>query len=498
MSEASSPPQPPATPTGCLLVDQSGRPAITVTRYTGDPAAALQPMALGDTARQTILALLRAAPGMVLAANAGGGAAYTLRFAPHVAAQLAGGQASLMSAIDGGVRTIAVNGQGRIVAHGTLVPLTGISPALAALGIWQALAVITAQQYLVDIQRQLRQITGAVAALRQWHEDREIGQIESSYDYLERTKDLLLSGPVFDVERGAIIGQLEQIEREAGGVIAARRQSLARTIEQTSTQPLGGTAWWSVEHNVNQMIQHVRSAAADLQVIEMGLGLQATAAYTQGALLGRSRKSADLLRAASAGAKEAREQWRTLATTIYGRIREITSVSDVRRVSRNLQALVALEVDAATALVVPKLSSLESAANSTQARELAESPEQAPPLQIIVQTLPDGTIAAFHQQTADTLPDLPTAPDLSALIAIRKLQGTSGLTLARWEDLRQASEQFQLRDGTSVHSFTNVAGFRHIFLVAPSGVCLFGGFVPPTHATALKKAITEIRNLLGV
>ncbi len=155
------------TPVGATLVDSAGRPAITITPYTGDPAAALQPITLGDEARQTILAVLRAAPGVAMAVSVGGGSTYALRFAPHVAAQLASGQASLMSAVNGGVRAIAVNGQGRIVAHGTLVPLTGVSPALAALGIWQALAVITAQHYLVDIQRQLRQIASAVAALRQ-------------------------------------------------------------------------------------------------------------------------------------------------------------------------------------------------------------------------------------------------------------------------------------------------------------------------------------------
>jgi hypothetical protein len=246
-----------------------------------------------------------------------------------------------------------------------------------------------------------------------------------------------------------------------------------------------------------QVIPHVRSAAADLQMLGLGLGLQAAAAQTQGALLGRSRKGADLLKAVGTGSQDARGQWRALATAMHGRIREIDSVSDVRRVSRNLHALVAMEVDVATALFVPWLSALEGSANSAQARELAESSDQSPTLHLVVQALPDGDIAAFRPQAADTPPDPPAVPDLSSLVAARQLRETRGLVLASWNDLRQASERFRLRDGTSVRDFTNLAGFRHIFLVAPSGMCLFGGFVPPTHASALRQTLAAIRSTLG-
>jgi len=486
------------TPVGATLVDSAGRPAITITPYVADPAAALQPIDLGDEARHAILAVLRAAPGLALAAQTGAGGAYALRFAPHVAAQFAGGQASLMRAIDGGVRAIAVNGQGRIVAHGALVPLTGVSPALAALGVWHALAVITAQHYLVDIQRQLRQIAGAVAALRQWHEDREIGQIVSDHAYLERTRDLLLGGPLRDVERGAIIGQMEQIERQAGVIVAARRQSLARAADQARILPLGSHFWWEVERNTDRMLQFIRSAAADLQMLGLGLSLQATAAQTQGALLGRSRKGADLLKAVGTGTQDARAQWRALATTVHGRCSEIGSVSDGRHILRNLRSLVALEVDAATAHIIPGLLALDSASSAAQARDASESSGQNPPLQMIVRALPGGDIAAFQLQSAAPPPATPAAPDCSALAAARQLQATSGLALASWDDLRHAREQFCLRDGTSVRAFTNLAGFRHVFLVAPSGACLFGGFVPPTHATALRQTLAEIRAALGV
>ncbi|MEI7769356.1 MAG: hypothetical protein WCI67_05175 [Chloroflexales bacterium] len=499
MSDSPSPDDLAMTPAGALLVNRAGRPAITITRYAGDPAARLQPILLGDEARQMILALLRAAPGVALAANAAVTCgAYALRFAPHVTAQLAGGQATLMHAIDGGVRAIAVNGQGKIVAHGTLLPLAGVSPAVAALGVWQALAVITAQHYLADIQLQLRQIAGAVAALRQWHEDRELGQIVSDHAYLERTRDLLLGGPIHEAERGAIIGQLDHIERQAGLIVAARRQSFARAAAQARALPLGSPIWWQVERSADELLQHIRSAVSDLQMLGLGLGLQAAAAQAQGMLLGRSRKGADLLCAVSVGAREASAAWRDLATTLHGRIREIDSVSDLRRVSRNLQALVSLEVDAATALIAPGLGALAAASEAAQARAMASPVGQSPPLQIIVRALPDGGIAAFQlQQPADVPPEAPAAPDLSALAAARQLQGTSGLALASWDDLRQAGERFRLRDGTSVRDFTNLAGFCHVFLIAPSGTCLFGGFVPPTHTGALRQTLAEMRAHLG-
>lgn len=477
------------TPVGATLVDSAGRPAITITPYTGDPAAALQPIALGDEARQTILAVLRAAPGVALAVSVGGGGTYALRFAPHVAAQLASGQASLMSAVNGGVRAIAVNGQGRIVAHGTLVPLTGVSPALAALGVWQALAVITAQHYLVDIQRQLRQIASAVAALRQWHEDRELGQIVSDHAYLERTRDLLLNAPLRDVERGAIIGQLDQIERQAGVIVAARQQSLARAAEQARTLPLGSPFWWEVERNAGQLTTLIHNAATDMQMTGLALGLQAAVAQTQSALLGRTRKGADLLATVVTSARNVRTQWDAIATTVHARIPEIASVSDLRRVARNLQSLAALEIDAASALLVPAFVSLETAD--------AQPQSQPPPLQIAVQPTPDGDVRAYLVGKADAPPPPPTPPDLATHRAVRRLSAVSGITLANFDDLPHARERFRLSDDTSVLDFTNFVGFHHVYLVDPSGKCRFGGFVPPTHATYLRQALAEIRTSAG-
>jgi hypothetical protein len=90
-----------------------------------------------------------------------------------------------MQAVEGGARAIAVDAQGSILAHGTLVPLSGLNPVLAAAALWQVAAMATAQHYLVAMQQQLARIEAAINELRDWLEDREVAGLVTSARYLQ-------------------------------------------------------------------------------------------------------------------------------------------------------------------------------------------------------------------------------------------------------------------------------------------------------------------------
>lgn len=193
--------------------------------------------------------------------------------------------------------------------------------------------------------------------------------------------------------------------------------------------------------------------------------------------------------AVATSAHDARTQWGAIATSVHARLPEISSVSDLRRIARNLQSLVALEVDAASALVVPAIIGLEKANEQTQTQPTA--------IQIAVQAMPDDDIRAYMVGGSGTPLVLRPPPDLATHRAAHRLREVSGIALANFDDLPQARERFRLSDGASIREFTNFAGFRHVYLVTSSGTCVFGSFVPPTHATYLQQALAEIRAAVG-
>jgi len=60
-----------------------------------------------------------------------------------------------MESLDGGIRAIAVDGKNVIQGAGSLNLATGIKLTASVMAVWQVLAIVTAQAFLIDINKQL-------------------------------------------------------------------------------------------------------------------------------------------------------------------------------------------------------------------------------------------------------------------------------------------------------------------------------------------------------
>lgn len=245
-----SPDQPASGNTFKLMIGDLDTPFAEVTRYDHALPAQLRPVQLDPSVVTAIRALLQSLPSVAGVGAQAAATTYTLTFAPAVAAQLQMGTATLMPALNGGMRAIAVDASGRILGNGTLVAAQGLSSATSAIMIWQVLALITAQYYLHDMQQQMHAIKNTIKDLENTLLAKELALLVSHERYLQRTVNMVQRGAVRELDLDAISGQLEHMERECDQVQELMRQLMERQgprIEKTLTSEL---FQWEVRNNI--------------------------------------------------------------------------------------------------------------------------------------------------------------------------------------------------------------------------------------------------------
>ena len=166
------------------------RSDITLAPYATTATEQLRTMQLVPSQIAALTALLKALPLAIQAIPLLRGT-YMLSFTPEIASKITAGAATLMeSSARDGVRAIAVNAQGQIIGHGTLVAAQGVQIATAVAGVWQVLAIVTAQHYLPDIQQRLTRIESHIQELRQWIETDEKAKLITSLKLLQQFMDI--------------------------------------------------------------------------------------------------------------------------------------------------------------------------------------------------------------------------------------------------------------------------------------------------------------------
>lgn len=89
------------------------------------------------------------------------------------------------------------------------------------------------------------------------------------------------------------------------------------------------------------------------------------------------------------------------------------------------------------------------------------------------------------------------APSTLMTEAIRLLNATKGMTRAHRRDFQEATTAFELKDGSSVRLWTNMAFVPHVFLADAEGDCHFGGYVGILDSGALEATLATIRHRLS-
>ncbi len=283
---------PPVPPPTKLVVGDVHHPLIEIERYQPDRIESFDELPLALEHKMALGALLQHAPALALSTAATVTNTYVLRFAPAVSAQLATGSLTLMHSLEGGVRAVAVNSSGKIVAHGTLVSTAALNPAAAALAAWQVMAMVTAQHYLHDLQQRLARIETGIADIKQWLEAHDIATLASNLRYIQSVGDLFQGRLVSEADMPVLrrkVEQLETIDRECGRVFTAFQMATRQAYDTFRTMRLGDTFTWNVEQNstaaLHTIADYERYARASLMAIVVraaGAELRSTLPLSQG------------------------------------------------------------------------------------------------------------------------------------------------------------------------------------------------------------------------
>ncbi|MGK7887750.1 MAG: alpha/beta fold hydrolase [Leptolyngbyaceae cyanobacterium] len=103
-------------------------------------------------------------------------------------------------------------------------------------------------------------------------------------------------------------------------------------------------------------------------------------------------------------------------------------------------------------------------------------------------------IAQFWQQPRIADPE----PDTPSQRLIQRLRQVPGITDAHYRDAVKGSTLATLEDGTTLRTWSNLVGVKHVFAVSGSGECLYAGFVGWPHRSALDTTLGEmIRSEIG-
>ena len=163
---------------------------------------------------------------------------YTLTFKPEIAKGIADGSLKIMESLDGGIRAVAVDGNNIMRGGGSLNPAMGLKSMAGVMAVWQVLAIVTAQKFLADINKQLEKIHKNLEEIKNFLENQQDAKLIGSLKYLQDIHDTLSSQSFDNVEFGAFLNQLEAIERECNEIMFSLERQMEKVHVDFKKQPL--------------------------------------------------------------------------------------------------------------------------------------------------------------------------------------------------------------------------------------------------------------------
>jgi Skp family chaperone for outer membrane proteins len=472
-------------------------------RGTAEQAAWTEPVTLDKAQLQTLSAVIQHAPTLALNAANLLTRTYVLRFSPEVTAQLAAGTARIMPWGEGGIRAIAVNQSGTIIGQGALIPVSAMRVATMTVVAWQALAIITAQHYLADIQDRLAAIETRLNKIQRWLEDREIATLQQNFAHLESYRDVLQRRQLTDDDIhtfGRKIEHIDQIERECGQVQKTFGLSMKRCVARFEALPIAAPYWGTVKKQVGSAVELINEYEGYACAFLFAIMAQAAAMAIRG-ILPQSPADHDLgiqrLHDVQEELRAWRQDSRQFIETIRQRAEEARARTDVRDSLRNERSRLKGAADVLQARLTraydPGWQSLQQVAQQLNASRQ--------PLTLLVELNEQGQIVhvARPQQPQSAITDATErnttgSAELIACI-IERLRRVSGMTDANWDDVVRSSKVLVFSNGINVSTWTNPARVVHVFVSDRQGACRYAGFVGWIHTKGLQKAIKEIQQL---
>ena len=228
--------EPPAS----VIIGDADNPLLKLSVDAASDADRRSRIELDSEQKTALSGLLAQAPALVQSGYVALNSTYRLSFSPDVLSKMA----KVMEAQGGqGLRAIALDQQGNIIGNGILNPANGMRALAATTAVWQAMAIITAQVHLAEINARLAKIEHGVAEIRAILEADQVSKVESGLSYVRGAAKALGRSDLDAAERARIADQLEHIWRDCGQVARTLLALLNRATTDLAALPLSAWYW---------------------------------------------------------------------------------------------------------------------------------------------------------------------------------------------------------------------------------------------------------------
>lgn len=299
--------------------EMGGTKLWEVTRLVPTPTMVREEMPLDARLRESLQALFQGAPALMPAPNQDAQTNhYLLRFSSQVSQGIIDGTLKMMSLMKGGIYGKVMDTRNRILQHAALDALGTVGSAASA--VWQVMAFVTSQKFLVDINERLDTIEKSIASMKQWLEAERVGQLQGNLTYLKHLSQALCRCDLTEEDAAAFCTQVENIERECCQVMATADMPLECCVGNIQQQPLPGDG----------LKERSRAAQDLVDTFKRNSQVYLLAAYVRGAViqlrtsLPVSKQVAQLsLEELAAEFRRHTDRQQKFINTIEGRIPEI-------------------------------------------------------------------------------------------------------------------------------------------------------------------------------
>lgn len=309
-----------------LVLGDVEHPSAVVEPIESLPESQLKPLSVGKPQLAQLQTIFRHAPGLAKTAATATSNTYVLRFPPEVAEGIRNNSLKVMESAEGGLRGVAVDAQGKIVSHGTLVSVSRVTPAAVAAGVFNILAIATAQYYLPQINNRLLQVEQGIQDIKEHLTSQDRAILVDSLKQLQSLKRLLETGDL--QERDVLTGLigLDTIDRDTGRVREAYREHMERHRGELDGLTLSGVVNPDFAAATDKAAQYEKAALITLQAMYV----KSVTAQFRCALPGSSPRIAQAhhsLRELETGLEAWYKDQTSFAQRFVERIREDTTVS---------------------------------------------------------------------------------------------------------------------------------------------------------------------------
>lgn len=250
-----------------LVLGDVEHPSAVIEPFESLPESQLKPLSVSKRQLGQLQTIFRHAPGLAKSAVTATSNTYVLRFPPEVAEGIRNNSLKVMESAEGGLRGVAVDAQGKIVSHATLVSASRVRLAAVAAGIFNILAIATAQYYLPQINNRLVRVEQGIQDIKAHLTSQDRAILVDSLKQLNSMKRLLEEGNFQERDVSAALVNLDAIDRDCGRVLEAYREHMERYRSELDGLTLSGVINPDFVAATDKAAQYEKAALFSLQAM---------------------------------------------------------------------------------------------------------------------------------------------------------------------------------------------------------------------------------------